>query len=694
MAKIHGLHSRYLHYNDQQALLHNSSSELLGPMKHLSFADACEQKCEDACDNVATDNTSEATNPTATSNAAMICNEQKQMQHLACILFRPGAKLSGSIDITNNSNQQNQQRHREASAADQMLSEVRIFKEYELVVMEMDAMDEMGNAKGILARHKIGGDEQCVFIKLSFVHIATDRKVEKIPSECKEVAKNTTEAEEKEFVKDEEEKRDVEVSSPLLDGGKLNKNKLTILMEYADGEHSCQGRWNHDKLRFEGTVKKSTEGRSDPNPMGGTIISGLISGRSNRNIGDGNSTGNETNNNTGARSSLRGKEGNEQNFSLSPCSHLHPRGITSITSWNVSKSLSEISLKSRQLSNDGDVDRSEEKANLTPTSIGVSTTRYKPKITPENKKVLLGEIESLDNLKLILHRSRTESLRREALMKLVELGTIIDFADLARKRNAAKRREKWRSRVRKYTPKLPSRLALRRGRTSSSTISKDSQTVVQKKVVPFYDHLAAILWADLLDEASVQTERMCAIFRHRAALLDSLTFESDEYKAQVMADLRLHGISLASTHSEWDRCIQMGRTVALGWSWFERGSWGCFQRSAVVGQLCVYLLFQMHSRLEASHERLEKAYRSADARITMARLNKLTKRPTVAEDAELVCAVCHCDMNEEEEDGTDGNHAVFLPCSHCFHWGCIREWLHNHSQCPTCRLDLNDVPAY
>lgn len=255
--------------------------------------------------------------------------------------------------------------------------------------------------------------------------------------------------------------------------------------------------------------------------------------------------------------------------------------------------------------------------------------------------------------------------------------------------------------MRKYTPRLPRRLLQRRGRTSTATttssgddkydLSKDN---VQKKKVQFYDQLAIISWGDLLEEAAVQAEKTCANFRRQTALLNGMTFESDEYKAQVMADLRTNGLTLANSHSDWDKCIQMGRTIALGWSWFERGSWSCFERSAVVGKRCVFLLFQMHSRLESNHKQLEKAFRSADARLTNVQLDfiKASKKQEGAgqdNESDGLCGICQCDIGGDVENMQESNHAVCLPCSHTFHWECIRKWLHDHSQCPICRVDLH-----
>lgn len=702
-------------------------------LREISIAaEGGEQKCEDLCDDYSSsagayvDKAADAQalvdsaaisstmnlETLGRSSSAVGKNERtaaanQQIHHLMSVLFRPGAKFSGSIELSNSpgSTASNPGRRHSRSPSqfenhlssaredsipstitDQMLSELRLFQGYELLIMEADGVDELGlGSKGVLARHKVSGDEQCVFLKLRYVPVVENASPSAVSDENQSVASP---------------------SSFVTEQNPTNP-QLTIEMEYTDGEHHCISRWNHASLRFEGTIKKITEGRVEPSPMGGTIISGLINGRSSGldassdESDDGNFNYNGARNRANRASSNstrrnRTMTGNsDQFFTLSPCSHLHPRGVAPATSWTVNADGPLRRQLSSQQGNNQDVEagsgtNSANMADLSTTSIGFSMKTHKPKISPSFHMAMMDEIHAPDNLRVIIHRARTEHLRRETIMKLVELGSILDFAELARKRNVARRREKWRKRFRMLTPNLSRQFSLRRGRTStSSDLSKDRKSILQKKEIPFHDHLAAIAWSDLLEEASIQTERTCAIFRRRTALLDGLTFESDEYKAQVMSDLRTNGVSLVNTHAEWDTCIQMGRTVALAWSWFEKGSWGCFERSAVVGKRCVFLLFQMHSRLESNHDKFEKAYKSADARITMARLNQFTKRPPVAEDGDLVCAVCHCGMDEDEDVGDGENHAVFLPCSHCFHWGCIREWLHNHSQCPTCRLDLN-----
>jgi len=62
------------------------------------------------------------------------------------------------------------------------------------------------------------------------------------------------------------------------------------------------------------------------------------------------------------------------------------------------------------------------------------------------------------------------------------------------------------------------------------------------------------------------------------------------------------------------------------------------------------------------------------------------------------CPICQYSLlavddsgEEDAEDGVDDSTIYKLPCSHCFHSTCVKQWLHNHSSCPVCRADLAKV---
>ena len=593
-------------------------------------------------------------------------------------LFCPGTKLSGTIAFLKHPT-----------------DAVTIHSEFSLIIMEENTCDEMGKPKGYLARQKKGSDEQCVFIHVKFIPL-------------KDATANLDDVE---LFND-----DITASSvgsraiPQSQSPLEPDEKITMQIEYTDSEKRYWGFWNPDKLCFEGTAHKLGEVNDTTNRGGlgnntntnNAIMGGLISGRAalSGTGSDGGDT--DVDNNDAAMtatSTLSPKTPRKlSTFSLSPCTNLHPHGRTQASMWNRFAMSHLASMVGGNYFN-------------VSGSVGLFGSAFNPNnafsVNEENNKVseqeqlsFMDELASDDNHKFALHRARTEMLLLETLMKLTELGAILDFAELARKRNVAIRREKWRSRMRKITPKLPRKLKRRKKKKAAGSDDFDfSIDSVQKKKVQFYDHLAVISWDRLLEAASIQAQRTCASFRHRSSLLDSLTFQSDEYKYQVMCDLRANGLTLASSHSEWDRCIQMGRTVSLGWSWFERGSWGCFERSAVVGKRCVYILFQMHSKLSVCHEQLEKSFRGADARISVARLESLKQvrcidKSEQDESDEIVCGICQCDIREtdgdEEENCEETCIVVNLPCSHSFHYNCIREWLHYHSKCPICRIDLNE----
>jgi len=686
MEKVHDMHARY-HHQQPDSFGRRPLSMDKGSREKSNETSDCahyEQKCDE-------DEQKSAGNEISTGTGAVegeiSVSESKQLENLAGLMFRPGATLAGSIH----------NQHGNSS----------IHSPYELVMIEVDEMDETGRRLcGMLARHKFAGEEQCVFVKLSFVPI---------PNAGNTSPEQTEEDEESDSIEEEiastEDRVDGGESGSRSDGvdsmlGSLpsEEEKLTIQMEYFDGDNRFSCLWNHETLRFEGSFQKVIEGQRDQAQIEGIITSSFILGHNRHN--DGNSDDDDM---ESLRRTTPISFSQTRTFMLSPCSHLHPHGIAQdadprcFSPEKKSRHAHTGKTTVRTTTSEGgyndNTQSNTEEEPLADSDFAVSLFSKKGISrtirTLKKHKILLDELASNDNYKLVLHRARTERLRSETLTKLVELGCVIDFAELARKRNTAERRELWRGRVRRYTPIVPLMRLLERCLTTPADNCNLSKNEKKQKVVKFYDQLANISWGDLLEEASIQAEKTCANFRRQTFLLDNLTFTSDEYKAQLMTDLRVNGLTLATAHSEWDTCIQNGRVVALGWSWFERGSFTCFQRSAVVGKRCVYLLFQMHARLESSHKNLEKAYRAADARLTYADLERIRATGEGSNDSsDKLCGICQCSVEYEVESGKeidekDRNHVTCLPCGHWFHWQCICEWLHNNSQCPICRMDLH-----
>jgi len=527
--------------------------------------------------------------------------ERRDLERLAAALFRPGSRLFGNLAGTS---------------------------PYEVIVIEGDIEDELGQQRGILARHRAFGDIQCVYLQVSIVG-PTEEHHPKVEEEGEEEG----------------------------DSSEGQNLALSLQCEYTDGDSSYTCQWNRQKVCFEGTFERTSEATNESNHMS-RIISGIISGHSDEHEGGSAAIPISR----PALSHIPGRTGANK-FELSPCTHLHPRGLSTPLQYQAL----QIAMMALSAGDDEVASRCRKIIQET-----------KEDVTPD---VLLEEVYTDDNAMVASHRARTDRMRLLALRRLCALPSD-DFAILARKRHKARRREKWRRRIKRVTPQIPLR-------------KKTNDYDLEKKKPEFYDQIASISWTELLEEAVIQTEKTCSNFRRQSLLLENLTFESVEYKAQVMTDLRRNGLTLAASHAQWDNCIQLGRTVALGWSWLERGSWTCLSRSAIVGKRCVMLLFQIHSRLDTNHKRLEKAFRSCDSRLTKTLLDKIesgefskhTHGCGEKEGAEM-CGICQCNMDEPE--GEVCSPPAVLPCGHAFHWECVREWLHSHSECPICRASVSE----
>lgn len=222
-------------------------------------------------------------------------------------------------------------------------------------------------------------------------------------------------------------------------------------------------------------------------------------------------------------------------------------------------------------------------------------------------------------------------------------------------------------------------------------------------------------WGDLLVGAELQSERTCHLLRRRAALLDGLRFETAAQRGDVLGKLRSNGLSVASAHEECDARLKRLRDV-LGAAARLDALTGGDGPSVLAGMDAggVGRVVAMSYRLHLNFARLGGSMRRADQRLTEEELARWTKppRPTAPklrrsqrlkamamrdrEEEEEVCVICYVsveqpmgdDGGDKVKDEAGGTSTLHLPCSHSFHDGCIREWLHNHTRCPVCRFDL------
>lgn len=191
-------------------------------------------------------------------------------------------------------------------------------------------------------------------------------------------------------------------------------------------------------------------------------------------------------------------------------------------------------------------------------------------------------------------------------------------------------------------------------------------------------------WRELLVADSLSAEKSCASLRRWAELLDSLSFVSVEERTDILASLQEKGVTRAFAHKESDELKEGARDLFEAWRVFSAITRSNNRPDAED----MTRILVMCTRLERNFTRFDEALRRAEVRLTDAAIRRwmVSQSNQTGDRDESLCTICHVELEEEEAD--DDSNILCLPCSHSFHDDCLREWLHHHSQCPVCRLEL------
>lgn len=70
----------------------------------------------------------------------------------------------------------------------------------------------------------------------------------------------------------------------------------------------------------------------------------------------------------------------------------------------------------------------------------------------------------------------------------------------------------------------------------------------------------------------------------------------------------------------------------------------------------------------------------------------------MADEENIICVICQFDLNDPEASNFGTPYT--LPCSHVFHWECIKNWFYTFDEqdryilvndtCPLCRQAVNE----
>lgn len=191
-------------------------------------------------------------------------------------------------------------------------------------------------------------------------------------------------------------------------------------------------------------------------------------------------------------------------------------------------------------------------------------------------------------------------------------------------------------------------------------------------------------WADLSKCRSMMSEQTCARFRHRAYLLDQVSFESGEEKRVFFEKWKRAGFCLHKAHAEWDNCeIFSARVFQIAYV-LSRG----LEMEAL--RYTLHNMLYKSRRLYQNYDNLESSWRRAKARQP---LDFFTQFEVSSHEVseQFTCSICFEGVANEENDVNLTIALYRLPCSHCFHGACVQKWFHCHLTCPICRSTVTDA---
>ncbi|KAL7481877.1 hypothetical protein ACHAW6_007544 [Cyclotella cf. meneghiniana] len=421
-----------------------------------------------------------------------------------------------------------------------------------------------------------------------------------------------------------------------VDGDDIGNGKedcKLLKIEYEDGETVCKGRWNPIDHRFEGNV------------------------------------GQRLHANDGA---FHSRSEVTHVFTLHPCTDAFPLGMHSAEAELLivqRQNFSEESLK-ETTANDAIMTDEASGADGGPPSHSVDDGN--PKI---DKLDFYSDIVSIQTQAIVSHRHRTYSTLMKTLHSLNDFFTILSTGRIE-------------------LMQLQGLLSIFR--------DVNKHPFGDDEIMGMFFKLQRVRWIDVLRAQSLYSEQMCAELRRRAAVLDAAHFETCEQRHMFIKEWKEAGMDLAGAHSIWSDCDRLAKNICSLAFAFDFTS---LRDSGVVA------LEVLRHRLMSTYYCFEGAYRRAESRLATGDLRRYEISHNLLQlgldgvaysESRPTCPICQysvldSDRNndvEEKEDVIKDAMIYKLPCSHCFHGQCIKQWLHDNFSCPVCRSDLTKADKH